>query len=126
MGILYGKYDLLDELKAYKVRPAYDTSPDKFETGTKNHEGIAGVLGAFEYLEWIGETFGQVYEEKFADRYSGRGLRLRKGMAAIRAYEYEISRKMLDIIEKAQYGNQGAKRTVRREGNKALPRLRIL
>ena len=98
MGILYGKYDLLDELKAYKVRPAYDTSPDKFETGTKNHEGIAGVLGAFEYLEWVGETFGQVYEEKFADRYSGRGLRLRKGMAAIRAYEYEISRKMLDIL----------------------------
>jgi len=98
MGLLYGKYELLKELKAYKVRPAYDNSPDKFETGTKSHEGIAGVLGAFEYLEWVGETFGQVYEEKFSDRYSERGLRLRKSMAAIRAYEYDISRKMLGIL----------------------------
>ena len=98
-GLLYGKYDLLDELKAYKVRPANDTPPDKFETGTKSHEGMAGVLGALEYFEWVGETFGEVYEEKFADRYSGRALRLRKGVAAIRAYEYEISRALLRIFE---------------------------
>lgn len=98
-GLLYGKYELLDELKAYKVRPAYDNPPDKFETGTKSHEGMAGVLGAFEYLEWVGETFGQDYEQKFADRYSGRALRLRKGLAAIRAYEYEISRALLSIFE---------------------------
>jgi cysteine desulfurase family protein (TIGR01976 family) len=48
MGILYGKYALLDQLKAYKVRPADDHPPDKFETGTKSHEGIAGILGALE------------------------------------------------------------------------------
>lgn len=98
-GLLYGKYELLDELKAYKVRPAYDNPPDKFETGTKSHEGMAGVLGAFDYLEWVGETFGQDYEQKFSDRYSGRALRLRKGLAAIRAYEYEISRALLSIFE---------------------------
>lgn len=58
MGMLYGKYDLLDRLPAYKVRPAGDQPPYKFETGTQNHEGIAGVLGAVEYLQWLGETFG--------------------------------------------------------------------
>jgi hypothetical protein len=35
MGVLYGRYDLLDRLRAYKVRPAGDQPPDKFETGTK-------------------------------------------------------------------------------------------
>jgi selenocysteine lyase/cysteine desulfurase len=45
-GILYGKYDLLDKLFAYKVRPAPNELPGRFETGTQNHEGIAGVLGA--------------------------------------------------------------------------------
>ena len=50
-GALYGKYDLLNELKAYKVRPASNELPYKFETGTQNHEGIAGVLGALEYFE---------------------------------------------------------------------------
>ncbi|MBN2502861.1 MAG: aminotransferase class V-fold PLP-dependent enzyme, partial [Anaerolineales bacterium] len=50
-GILYGRYNLLDDLFAYKVRPAPDTLPGRFETGTQNHEGLAGVLGAVEYFD---------------------------------------------------------------------------
>jgi cysteine desulfurase family protein (TIGR01976 family) len=99
VGVLYGRYDLLEALTAYKVRPASNLPPEKFETGTLNHEGIAGVLGAMEYLEWVGEAFGAVYTEKYADHYTGRNLQLKKAMAAIRAYEYEISRLMLDILE---------------------------
>jgi len=99
VGVLYGRYDLLDELKAYKVRPASDLPPGKFETGTQNHEGIAGVLGAMEYLEWVGETFGSTYSEKYQDRFSGRRLRLKQAMAAIRAYEYEISRVLIDTLD---------------------------
>jgi cysteine desulfurase family protein (TIGR01976 family) len=98
-GILYGRFDLLDDLTAYKVRPAPNDLPGKFETGTQNHEGIAGVLGAVEYLEWVGATFGQRYEEKFAGRYQGRRLRLKQAMTAIRAYEFEISRAVLDVLE---------------------------
>ncbi len=49
-GVLYGKFDLLDRLQAYKVRPADNRPPHKFETGTQNHEGIAGTLAAVEYL----------------------------------------------------------------------------
>jgi len=89
MGLLYGKYDLLEQLRAYKVRPADNKAPDKFETGTKNHEGIAGILGALEYLGWVGDTFGGDYDEKYAGVYEGRQLQLRKAMGAIRAYEYE-------------------------------------
>lgn len=98
-GILWGRYDLLDNLTAYKVRPASNRPPGKFETGTQNHEGIAGVLGALEYLDWIGATFGETYRQEYAERYSGRRLRLKQGMAAIRAYEYEVSRLLLDILE---------------------------
>lgn len=49
-GILWGRRELLEELKAYKVRPADDALPSKFETGTMSHEGMAGTLGAIEYL----------------------------------------------------------------------------
>ena len=49
-GVLYGKLDFLDRLPAYKVRPAGNRPPYKFETGTQNHEGIAGTLAAVEYL----------------------------------------------------------------------------
>lgn len=98
-GALYGRYELLEKLFAYKVRPAPNELPHKFETGTQNHEGIAGVLGAIEYLEWLGQTFGDVYTEKYGDRFEGRRLRLKQAMAAIRAYEFELSRAVLETLE---------------------------
>jgi cysteine desulfurase family protein (TIGR01976 family) len=98
MGVLYGKYDLLDSLSAYKVRPAPSDPPGKFETGTGNFEGMCGVLGALEYIEWVGETFGAEHAEGYAGEYSGRPLSLKLGMSAIRSYEYELSRALLDIL----------------------------
>jgi cysteine desulfurase family protein (TIGR01976 family) len=98
-GILYGRYELLEELFAYKVRPAPNDLPGKFETGTQNHEGIAGVLGAIEYFEWVGAAYGENYSEKYSGNFAGRRLSLKKAMAAIRAYEYEISRVLLDVLE---------------------------
>ena len=99
-GALYGRYELLDELKAYKVRPATDSLPGKFETGTQNHEGIAGVLGALEYFEWLGKTFGAEQEEGLRERgYSGRRLELKKAMTVLRACEFELSRALLSALE---------------------------
>ena len=99
-GALYGKYDLLNELKAYRVRPAGDELPYKFETGTQNHEGIAGVLGALEYLEWLGKEFGAEQESAWKDAgFSGRRLELKKGMSAMHAYEAELSRELIGMIE---------------------------
>ena len=99
-GALYGKYDLLNELKAYKVRPASDELPYKFETGTQNHEGIAGVLGALEYFEWLGRQFGAEQEKAWKEAgFSGRKLELKKGMSAMRAYESELSKALIGIVE---------------------------
>src|SRR5205807_2100801 len=53
-GILYGRRELLQRLRPYKVRPASDEVPTRWETGTQNHECLAGLLGAFEYLAAIG------------------------------------------------------------------------
>jgi cysteine desulfurase family protein (TIGR01976 family) len=97
---LYGKYDLLNELKAYRVRPASNELPYKFETGTQNHEGIAGVLGALEYLEWLGKEFGAEQESAWKEAgFSGRRLDLKKGMSAMQVYETELSRELIRIIE---------------------------
>ena len=99
-GALYGKYDLLNELKAYKVRPAANELPYKFETGTQNHEGIAGVLGALEYFEWLGAEFGGEYANMWKDAgFSGRRLIYRQAMSAIREYEFDLSRALIGIVE---------------------------
>ena len=95
-GILYGKRELLEKLFAYKVRPATNKLPGKFETGTQNHEGIAGVLGAIEYFEWIGKEFGEI---KALTNYSGRRLELKKAMAVIHDHELEVSRALLSALQ---------------------------
>ena len=95
-GILYGKRELLEKLFAYKVRPATNELPGKFETGTQNHEGIAGVLGTIEYFQWIGREFGN---NKLEGEYEGRRLELKKAMTAIHAYELELGRALLTALE---------------------------
>lgn len=54
MGVLYGKKEHLLRFRPYKVRPAPETLPDRWETGTQVQEGIAGVAAAVEYLAELG------------------------------------------------------------------------
>ena len=54
LGILYGKYEHLDRLEAYKVRPSYAKPPGKWETGTQSFESIAGLRAALAYLASVG------------------------------------------------------------------------
>jgi cysteine desulfurase family protein (TIGR01976 family) len=60
MGVLYGKREHLLRLKPYKVRPADETLPDRWETGTLNHECIAGITACVEYLADLGRTAAPV------------------------------------------------------------------
>jgi cysteine desulfurase family protein (TIGR01976 family) len=54
MGVLYGKREHLQRLRPYKVRPATEQVPERWETGTQVHELIAGIGGAVEYLAELG------------------------------------------------------------------------
>jgi cysteine desulfurase family protein (TIGR01976 family) len=56
VGLVWGRPELLEELTAYKVRPSSNELPGKWMTGTQNHEGIAGVLAAIEYLADLGRA----------------------------------------------------------------------
>ncbi len=50
VGILYGRQDLLASVDFPKLLPAPDTAPERAETGTQNHEGIAGSAAAVDFL----------------------------------------------------------------------------
>jgi cysteine desulfurase family protein (TIGR01976 family) len=100
VGALYGKLELLEDLKAYKVRPAPQEPPGKWMTGTQNHEGIAGVLGALEYFVWLADQFGDTQKASLTEEgFSGRRLKLKAAMTAIRAYEFELSRALIEAVE---------------------------
>jgi cysteine desulfurase family protein (TIGR01976 family) len=54
VGILYGKREHLARLHPYKVRPALEEVPSRWETGTQNHEGLAGLVATIAYLTELG------------------------------------------------------------------------
>ncbi|HEX9680430.1 MAG TPA: cysteine desulfurase-like protein [Anaerolineales bacterium] len=118
LGALYGKYERLEATPAYKVRPAPDQPPGKFETGTPNFEGIAGALGALEYLAEIGETDGAEHGERYATDFRGRRRSLKQAMAAIRSYETDLCRTLIETLSAVPglriYGIQDPRKLDRR------------
>ena len=94
LGALYGRYEVLESLPAYKVRPADDDPPDKFETGTQNFEALAGATAAVEYLASVGQRFGGEFAEAFPCP-EGRRRDLKAGLTAIRAYEREQCQRLI-------------------------------
>lgn len=90
VGILYGKREHLERLPAYRVRPAGDMPPDKWETGTRNHEGLAGVAAAIDYLADLGARYGNVATD------AGRREKLRAAWSVIGPYERMLMERLLD------------------------------
>lgn len=93
VGILWGRRRLLEELPAYKVRPAPDTLPGKWMTGTQNHEGLAGVAATIAYLADLGQKCAE-FRPAFAPM-TGQRLDVHAGLAAIQEYERNLSRRLL-------------------------------
>jgi len=87
LGVMFGRHSLLRELAPYKVRPASDEVPNRFETGTLSHEALAGFTAAVDYL---GGLTGPAL-----DRRAG----LAAGMAAVLAHEKALAGLFLDRIE---------------------------
>ena len=62
-GLLFGKSDLLRGLRPYKLKacteelPGNITQMSRWETGTINFEGIAGITAVIDYIASLGVRF---------------------------------------------------------------------
>src|SRR5436309_13361880 len=68
VGVLYGRRELLERIRPYKVRPAHDEPPGSWETGTVNLEGIAGTAAAARYMVSIGAEAITGYERLLTEQ----------------------------------------------------------
>ncbi len=100
VGILWGRPELLEQLEAYKVRPASPRYPEKFETGTLNHEGLAAVTAAVDYLAYVGNEYGQNADAPGLEAYHGRRKALKQAMHTVAAYEQDLFTYMLSEVQK--------------------------
>lgn len=94
LGILFGRLPQLERLAAYKVRPSDDTPPGKWETGTQNHECLAGLVATLGYLAGIGQDHAAAYAGAFAGAV-GRRRDLLVAMQAIQDYERELAARLI-------------------------------
>lgn len=91
LGALYGRYELLETLPAYKVRPAPDDPPGKFETGTGSFEAQAGATSAVDYLASVGRRFGGEFATEFSG-FAGRRRDLKAGLTVSFTLEGNVKR----------------------------------
>ncbi len=98
ISALYGKRNILEDLRAYKIRPVPEDIPDKFETGTQNFEGIAGTLGALEYLSEIGNRMMEEASGTVGPQEGGGRDALNLAMEAIQSYEMQLTRTLIKTL----------------------------
>jgi len=87
IGVLYGRRDRMMELKPYKLRPAPDSLPGRWMTGTQNHACIAGAAAAVEYLASLSDV---------SDNGTNRRLRIKDSMTAIARYESQLISRLIE------------------------------
>ncbi|NWF69395.1 MAG: cysteine desulfurase-like protein [Chloroflexi bacterium] len=97
LGILWGRYELLAELPAYKVRPSKDKPPYRWETGTPAFELIHALSAALDYLTMIGRESGSANQPQY-DGYGGRQRELKAAMGALMAYERELVAHLIERV----------------------------
>ena len=83
-GVVYGKREHLARLHPYKVRPASDDAPDRWETGTKNHGVMAAVAAAVEYIASLA-----------GEGHPDRRAALLAAMETVRDYERALSEQLV-------------------------------
>ena len=91
VGIIYGKKEHLARLRPYKVRPASDEVPSRWETGTLNFEGLAGLVATIDYLTNLGR---HVVPASLSRRDA-----LIAAMNAIQAYERQLCNHLISGLK---------------------------
>lgn len=92
VGILWGRREHLERLTPYKVRPASNELPERWMTGTQNHEGIAGVGAAISYLAALAEGGASLRErlvsayQRIMEHERTLGNRFLEGISTLKDY----------------------------------------
>jgi cysteine desulfurase family protein (TIGR01976 family) len=90
LGVLWGREEVLERLRPYRVETNKDDLPGKFEMGMLNNASLAALEAALEYLLWLGGLAAGP-----AGSLPDRASRFRSVMTSIAEYEMTLSRRVL-------------------------------
>ena len=94
-GVLAARREILDAWEPYRLRPADETNPGRWETGTQDHEAMAGTIAAIDYLASIGTVHGSPAD-------GSRSAALRAGFAEIEHHERTLAIRFLEGVREIE------------------------
>ena len=92
LGIMWGREGLLNSLPVYKVRPAKDIAPNRWENGTPSYETWNGLRACLDHWEQIGRQYGNAN----LPQYQGARLQMKRAVLAVQEYERELVTELID------------------------------
>lgn len=95
VGVMYVRSEVAGHIDALRLRTQEETPPDKFETGTLNHEGIAGTTAAVDFIAEMGRRHLDLVAAGLPGGLSGRRRDVVAGMLANEAYEQPLARYLM-------------------------------
>ncbi|TMO53316.1 cysteine desulfurase-like protein [Pseudoalteromonas phenolica] len=114
VGIVYGKREHLEGFTPYKVEPAKDVIPGRWETGTQSFEGLAGVIAAIDYIASLSDL----------SESTPRRERLAQAFAHTKEHEMALSayflKRLADFPQIRLYGIEDESRLAERTPTFAL------
>ncbi len=124
MGVLYGKRGHLARLRPYKVRPLTEAVPNRWESGTLNHECIAGITACVDYLADLGrraqpesKSRRAAIEAAYAAIHQHERALLERAVAGL---EKVPGLKIYGITDRARFDERCATLAVRIDGHTPL------
>ena len=101
IGVLYAKLERMEKLRTLTVSAQKKHAPDKFETGTLNHEGIAGAAEAIEFIADIGKKHPSSHEA-LTGSTTERRKNIINGMIALEEYEMPLAKYFKEELGKIE------------------------
>lgn len=89
-ALFWGRKELLEKLKAYKVRAASEKLPGRFVNGTTNREEVTGVHAAIDYIASLGQTFGNTHTD------AGLRAQLAAGFEVMKTHDDMLAARLIE------------------------------
>lgn len=97
-SVLYGRGDVMRKLEPYKLRAVADEMPESWETGTQNHEALAGLTAAVDYIAGIGDDMAQDFHKEFP-HFEGRRKAIHAAMRCFSNHEMRLAKRLIDGLQ---------------------------
>lgn len=98
IGVMYAKKKVLSKLSPLNLRTQQQSPPFMIETGTLNHEGIAGAAAAVDFIADIGLKFGTDGDGQIGDPAASRRNRILAGLQVFDQYEMALTDYLIEAI----------------------------